>query len=232
MKRTALLLPVLISLFLASCKVEEPVLPTVDGIAANNTGTSTDGTYQPFTAGSYWHYKDPTGIDPEVSTYTATATTKVFGGKTFHLFKAQAGNSAPNDIYYGYNNHIYSVYTADADLGFEYDLPYLDDRADVNYSWNTVFSPPASATGGVTLNFRVVSTIKEKGITKTNGGKTFTDVIHTQVQLQVQAGGSYTTTKTSDFYIAKNVGLITIVYTSSGLPDIHGVTELFEYSIK
>ena len=76
----------------------------------------------------------------------------------------------------------------------------------------------------------MVNTIKEKNTTKVVNGKTFTNVIHTQVDLQYDLGGGFQSVAVYDIYLAKGVGMIESDTSIQGSP--YDVSTLTSYSIK
>lgn len=116
-----------------------------------------------------------------------------------------------NDIYLSISNSPPSVYDLD---------PYLKDNFQIGKTWETPLYGNNISVG------RIV----EKDIKRTVNGKSFTDVIHTQLLSQYpEAGVTFKTFQTTDYYIAKGVGLIEVNNTT---PDGPEITLLKEYSIK
>ena len=102
-----------------------------------------------------------------------------------------------------------------------------NDSKAVGDTWTTTPTDNGTISG---FPARTVNTIKEKGITKVVNGKTFTDVIHTQVDLQYNLGSGFTSTALYDFYLAKGVGMIETDTSVSG--NIYEKETITDYSIK
>lgn len=100
---------------------------------------------------------------------------------------------------------------------------YFKDDLQVGQTWENT---------GVTYGYpiKIVGKIIEKGINRTVSGKQYTNVVHSQLNItQSVSGGPYVDFQTSDFYIAKGIGLIEIRNVSTRGSDY---SELTEYSIK
>jgi hypothetical protein len=184
------------------------------------------GAYLPLTEGSFWKYNYISdGGTTDTLTVKMTGGTTGFDSKTY--YNAQSTYKQGTSLGYFYaGNHLYTTRTADAGFG-SIELQLLNDTASVGYTWTTF--PTADGTLGGSPA-RTINTIKEKGITRTLNGKTFTDVIHTQVQLQYNNGSGFGTAVTYDFYLAKGIGPIE---NDSNTEDVlHETETIFDYSIK
>jgi hypothetical protein len=215
MKKNILTLIAILSIF-SACKK--------DSNNNNNPGNNT-GDYQPLTTGSVWTYETEyygigNSVDKETSVNTITGVTKVFDGKKYSEINVVSEGDEEKQ-YLGINNHVYSSRTQDGDDVTE--LPYFDDTKAPGESFITTLS-----TGEV--DARIKTTVAEKGISKVIAGKTYNNVVHTVSEVQFKNGANYTTTATTDFYIAKGVGLIAI-YAKAGTNNILK-SELKSYVIK
>jgi len=174
----------------------------------NPGGGDTNGDYQPVTKGTNWTYETEyygleNSVDKETSVNTITGETKTIDGKKFYEVKMISEGDEETE-YIGINNHVYSTLTFDGEDSFE--LPYFIDNKAVNESVVT----PLTAQEGFELQLK--TTITEKGISKAILGKTYTNVVHTVTETQAKQTGAanFTTTSTTDTYLAKGVGVIAI----------------------
>jgi hypothetical protein len=214
-----------ISLFFAACIKEKSLEPNYN---SNNNG-STDGTYQPMSANSYWKYRQ-SGTFTGESTLTATGKKKTVNGIDYYIFNGSGVGGG--EALFGIKDHNYyqlAQGVAPNGASFDINFLYLNDTASVGYTWQH----QAGQGNGFTAH--TPGTIVEKGITMTVEGKTYKDVIHTRMEIQydMPVFGSITFA-TYDYYIAKNIGVIKA--DSEGDPILTNnaktASNLFEYSIK
>jgi hypothetical protein len=184
------------------------------------------GEYLPLTDGSTWKYNYVSdGGTTDTLIVKMTGGTTLIDGKTYYnAASTYRQGTSPGYFYAG--NHLYATRTADQGFG-SIELQLLNDTASVGYQWLTI--PTADGTLGGTP-VRTINTIKEKNITRTLNGKTFTNVIHTQVQLQYNNGSGFGTAVTYDFYLAKGIGLIE--NDANTVDILHETETIFDYSIK
>ena len=92
------------------------------------------------------------------------------------------------------------------------DITFIKANLPVGGTWQDKLNNPAGQQ--VLYN----SKIAEKGITRTINGHTFTDVIHVYVEAGIDVPiVGFTVVTTTDYYFAKNIGLIeTIITDPSG----------------
>ncbi|AYL99174.1 hypothetical protein [Mucilaginibacter celer] len=199
MKKSLLTLTTIVALFFGACKKD-------DNKPNNNGGD----TYQPFSANSTWKYKNTNtfteGADIDTTTNTMSAETKKIGAKTYHVLNTLNSGDA-DKAYLGFDNHIYTTLQEDSESGETMELEYLNDNVAAGTSWSkdiTIGEGEGSAQG------RLKTTIAEKGISKVVLGKTYNNVIHSTIELQIKVGANYQTQLTQDFYIAKGIGAILI----------------------
>ncbi|RFZ91984.1 hypothetical protein D0C36_11085 [Mucilaginibacter conchicola] len=197
MKKHILTLIAVISIF-SACKKD----------SNNPGGGNTNGDYQPVTKGSNWTYETEyygieNSTDKETATNTITGVTKTFDGKKYYEVKVVSEGDEETQ-YIGINNHVYTTLTIDGEDTFE--LPYFIDNKSVNES---VITSLANQEG---FQLQLKTTITEKGISKAILGKTYTNVVHTVTETQAKQTGAanFTTTSTTDTYVAKGVGVIAI----------------------
>ena len=184
------------------------------------------GEYLPLTDGSTWKYNYASdGGTTDTLIIKMTGGTTVINNKTYYNAASTFRQGTSLGYFYS-GNHFYVTRTADGGFG-SVELQLLNDTASVGYQWITI--PTENGTLGGTP-VRTINTIKEKNINRTLNGKTFTNVIHTQVELQYNNGSGFGTTVTYDFYLAKGIGLIE---SDSNTEDIlHETETLFDYSVK
>jgi hypothetical protein len=223
MKNKFLTLIAISALFFTACKTES-VTPT-DG--------AEKGDYQSFTSGSAWTYRTTTHIpgtngqnDVETSVITMTSGIYYMDNKIFHKATSVTDND-PNKVpvYYGLNDNVYSMREVDETTGEQFTLPYLNADLAAGANWTTIASIPGSAT-----QVQLKTTIIDKAIIKTVLGKTYPNVIHSQVDVQYKINNVFQTTLTYDFYVAKSVGMIGI-YIKTPAAEL-AATELVSSSIK
>lgn len=217
----------ILALMITSCQKE-----VSEEIPTNNPGSNSD-TYQPLTAGSSWKYKQ-TGIFAAEYTIIVTSNKKTMDGIDYVELTGNGGAATNGSSWYGIKGNNYYLRSAGTspNTGAPYDLTqlYCNDKEAAGYTWDF--------TGGHGNGFtaKLPGKIIEKGITITVQGKTYTDVIHTQIHLTYDMpqpigniGAIF-----YDYYMAKGVGIVKIV--SEGDPDFglsfSSVAELVEYNIK
>ena len=185
-----------------------------------------EGEYLPLTDGSTWkyNYASDGGTTDTLIVKMTGGTTQINGRAYYNASSTYRQGTSPGYFYAG--NHFYVTRTADEGSG-SIELQLLNDTASVGYQWITI-PTDNGLLGGTPV--QTINTIKEKNITRTLNGKTFTNVIHTQVQLQYNNGSGFGTTVTYDFYLAKGIGLIE---NDANTEDIlHETETLFDYSVK
>ncbi|WP_147238751.1 hypothetical protein [Mucilaginibacter hurinus] len=217
MKKSILILTAITTLFLGACKKDKD----------NKPGGG--DTYQPFTKNSVWKYRNTIKVlgntITDTTTNTMTDTVKTFNGKKFYVVTS-ADNSDTSSTYIGLNNNVYSTYIEAGDEGV-LEIAYLNDTKAVGESWETTATMEIE---GEEVEAKIKTTIVEKGISKTILDKAYNNVIHTKVELQVKLGENFQTLSTSEYFVAKNVGIIGN-YVKQGGVEV-SKSELFNYTIK
>lgn len=87
---------------------------------------------------------------------------------------------------------------------FDLTFHYLNDTASVGYSWQY----KAGQGNGFTAHIK--TTIKERGISMIVEGKTYTNVIHTELVLSYDLFGIILDFGSYDYYVSKGVGIIKV----------------------
>jgi hypothetical protein len=208
-----LALPFLVTLH--SCK---KMVDTTDVISG--------GDYQPLTANSTWTYQDiGTGY---TTTTTMGAAVDINGARYYAAASTSTGYSGTQTGYYKVANHFYSIRSTTLSANILVDMVYLNDALPVGGTWTSKLSDNGSLNG---VPAQTIGKIIEIGITKTVSGKTFTNVIHSQLYLQYDLGSGFETWTTYDFYVAKNIG---VIQTDANIPFANLTTssKLLSYSIK
>lgn len=227
MKKVLLGLVVLTALA-TSCKKEKSTEPNLPG-----SGADGGGNYQPKSKNSYWKYKTTGSLNYE-ATNTSTGQARTVNGITGIVYTststAQAGTT---EGVFGIKDHnYYMIQKGDLpNSGATFDLSfrYLNDTASIGYAWRH----DAGQANGIQAIFE--GRIVEKGITVTVEGKTFKDVIHSEVELLYNMPGMGEVSFTIyDFYVAKNVGIVQIITTGDPLlmQGLKTSTNLIDYHIK
>ena len=198
-------------------------------------GGTTPGqdTYMPVSKNSYWKYK-LTGIFPGETTLTCTGTSRTVNGLSCIVFTSTS-TSTPGTAegFFAIKDHNYYTIqkgvSPNTGAAFDINFLYLNDTASVGYNWNY----KAGQGNGYTAYLD--GTIMEKGITMTVEGKTYKDVIHTEIELQYDIPMvGILTFATYDYYVAKNVGIIKLDSEGNPVlsPGTQSFMDLIEYSVK
>jgi hypothetical protein len=217
MKRNLLVILAVLTLFYVSCKKD----------SANTTPSSAD-SYFPVTPGSTWRYYDLVqGSNTDTITIKMTGGTSSFNNKTYYNAATMSTNSGAGTEYFYAANHSYAVRALNAYAGTTIELKLYNDTATVG---NSLLSIPTDNGLVDIIPARTINTVIAKNLTRTINGKTFTDVIHTEVDFQYDYSGGYQTGFLYDFYLAKGIGMI-----ESQLTILGGTYEeevILDYSIK
>jgi hypothetical protein len=214
MKRGLLSVFVVLAFCFAECKKDSTTMPAGE-------------SYLPLTDGSSWVYSySSDGGSTDTLTLRMTGGTTVINSKTYYNISSTYKEGTSMGYFY-VGDHTYATRTIDGSTGSSIEIQLLNDTAPVGYSWTTI-PTESGQIGGVPA--RTVNTIMEKNITRTLHGKTFSNVIHTQVQLQYNFGSGYQTSVTYDFYLARGVGMIED--DANTLDTFYETETLFDYTIK
>lgn len=199
------LIPALLMFIVLGCQQEiDPNIITDPNPGNGNGNGNPAETYQPLKTGSWWKFKD--SATGNITTMTATAVTKTFNNIVYKALVSGASNTdtvyqaAPTPNYY------YSAKGASPNSGAPYDITfhYLNDTASVGYNWQST----AGQGNGFTALTK--TTIMEKGISVTVQGQTYTNVIHTQLELSYNIFGIITPFAIYDYYLSKGVGIVRV----------------------
>jgi hypothetical protein len=214
MKRGLLLLLIATCICILGCKKDKIEAPSLND-------------YLPLTDGSVWKYSyGSDGGHTDTLTITMTGGTTKINGKTYYNVTSTYKEGFSLGYFYA-GNHFYATRTAAVGSNAAMEFQLLNDTASVGYHWVT--RPTDDGKVGDTPA-QTVSTIMEKGISRSINGRTFNDVIHTKVEVQYDYGTGFQTFVTYDFYLAKGVGLIES--DSNTLDSFFEKETLFDYTIK
>jgi hypothetical protein len=190
-------------------------------------GASTSDSYFPVTSGSTWTYKEEIAGATSSTVIKMTGNTKTFNGKSY--YEATSSSTVKgNQLGYFYTaNHDFAILQAIPGYGINIEIHLGNDTKVAGYNWTT--SPTAN---GLVNGFpaQMINTIKEKGITWVVNGKTFTNVMHTQADLQYDLGSGFMSYSVYDFYLAKGVGMIESDTGISGA--IYDKETILSYNVK
>ncbi|WP_295794769.1 hypothetical protein [Mucilaginibacter sp.] len=190
-------------------------------------GASTSDSYFPVTSGSTWTYKEEIAGATSSTVIKMTGNTKTFNGKSY--YEATSSSTVKgNTLGYFYTaNHDFAILQTIPNYGINIEIRLGNDTKAAGYSWTT--SPTAD---GYVNGFpaQMINTIKEKGITWVVNGKTFTNVMHTQADLQYDLGSGFMSYSVYDFYLAKGVGMIESDTGISG--SIYDKETILSYNVK
>lgn len=190
-------------------------------------GASTSDSYFPVTTGSTWTYKEEIAGATSSTVIKMTGNTKTFNGKSY--YEATSSSTVKgNTLGYFYTaNHDFAILQTIPNYGIDIEIHLGNDTKAAGYSWTT--SPTAD---GYVNGFpaQMINTIKEKGISWVVNGKTFNNVMHTQVDLQYDLGSGFMSYSVYDFYLAKGVGMIESDTGISG--SIYDKETILSYNVK
>lgn len=173
----------------------------------NDPKPASSNSYFPVTSGSTWNYDDKVG-NAASSTLIITMTGQTATINSKKYYTATSTSSATNTTTTGYyyaTDHSFAIRATNAKAAVTIELQLGNDSLAVGTTWTTTPTDNGTISG---FAARTINTVKEKGITKVVNGKTYTDVLHTQVDLQYNLGLGFTSTAIYDFYLAKGVGMI------------------------
>lgn len=192
-----------------------------------NGAPPSSNSYMPVTAGSTWTYffneqnttdtlivkmTGATSTQDGKIYYNATTTSKKFGGSTLYFYQA---------------NHVFITRNLNAYANATLELQLYNDTATVNHPWVYLPTDDGKVNG---VPARAISTIEQKGETKLFAGKTFTDVVHVEVDIQYDLGSGYQTVLKYDYYLAKGIGILG--YNLTALNQFVELEGILDYNVK
>lgn len=245
MKRLANIIAVIgvMTTMLSACKLDKPDFTDPNAFKSANSSSgsgsnsgsgsvtptgSQSNTYMPVTKDTYWKYAS-TGLISDTTTNTITGSTTTFNNKVYYNESSVSQHYKTTSYGYLYSgNHIYSMKSTTFTGTATVEFLYLNDTTSIGHSWTTSITDDGTLNG---VPAQLIGTMMEKGISKTLYNKTFTNVIHTQLNLQYDMGlgAGFESYALYDFYIAKGIGIIEIDSSVIGLTS---TLVLYDYSIK
>jgi hypothetical protein len=173
-------------------------------------------SYLPETYGSTWRYRDsiyhdnadsttPNGIKIDTLSLTINGNTTDFNGLICYNAVMSSVKNGPGMVYFHAQQHNLGLIESAPPFGLT-DFDLLVDNAAVGFTWMSIPTQNRLLNG---YPVKSINTIKEKNITKVVGGITFTQVVHTTANFQVNVDGrGFRNIAYYDIYLAKNIGLI------------------------
>ncbi|BAU52504.1 hypothetical protein [Mucilaginibacter gotjawali] len=196
MKKTFTLILAVAVIFISSCKKDSK---------NNPASSSTNNDYFPLTSNSAWKYLVTGAGGSDTLTVKLTGSATVIDGKTYYNTNSMYQKMGTSVGYFFRQNHLYGSNSSNATAGLTIEFEFLNDTAAAGHSWISL----PTVNGLVnSVPARTVNTIREVNISKTVGGKIFTNVIHAEVDLQYNYGRGYESSAVYEFYFAKGVGMI------------------------
>jgi hypothetical protein len=230
MKKINFLFVVITALFtLNSCNIE-PIDPSlsseVDNGGNSSGGGTSSGDYWPAAINNEWHLERNGTALPVMK----MVSTEVISGKTYYKFAPQSGSGSTSSgtvtISLNKDSGIYKLKTDDITIsagglngmqtGYEYVV--LNDDLAVGGSWNGSYSQTTTYTGfpGITINTTYSGVVLEKNVSAIVDGETYPDVIKVKVTQISSLAGAPSTSAVTEYWYAKNVGIIKSITVSGG----------------
>lgn len=186
--------------------------------------TNSGANFSPLTQGSTWTYQSSTG-----SSFTLTATSRdtAIGGKNYRVLS----NTAGSNLYLAKEGDNYYRFGSIAELNLQaVEELYLKAGEAVNATWGAPISFTVPGVP-VPLTANLTYTIKEKGATRTAGGKSYNNVTHVRMDISITGLGNI---GGGDFYYAEGVGMVenAILVNVPGQATINQTQTLTAYAIK
>jgi hypothetical protein len=218
MKRYLLIIMGITAICYTSCKKET---------TPNNGAPSSADSYMPVTSGSVWTYGIYTKYSSDTVTVKMNTANVVLNGKTYYTANATPNHGGAYGIYFYEKDHVFAIRSFNNYANAVLELQLYNDTATINNSW---ISSPTDSGKIDNSPVRTISTIMQKGITKVFSGKTYTNVVQVQVDIQYDLGGGYQDTDIYVYYLCKGIGILG--YTSTFLGESTEDESIISYSIK
>jgi hypothetical protein len=114
-------------------------------------------------------------------------------------------NNAVSTAYYYAGQHVFALLETTPPAGLLV-LNLMVDTASIGHVW---INPPTLTTFLNGSPCQAINTVSQKNLTRTVNGVTFTNVVHTTTDLQINIKGEgFQNVANFDFYLAPGVGLI------------------------
>ena len=198
-------------------------------------------SFFPETYGSTWKYRDSIfgeatdvapvyGVVIDTISFTINGNTSDLNSLRCYDATEISRVNGPGKAYYYVNGPVFALLESSAPYGL-IALQVVTENQPRGYTWT---SSPICTPYGISLfqndNVQTVNTITETNITKVVNGKTYTNVTHTAINLQINTNGfGFKNVANYDVYLAKGVGMIekdAFVYG-----DLNSVETLIDYSV-
>jgi hypothetical protein len=232
MNKNLLVFLCLLAIGYVGCKTTNPYIPPPPAPA---------DSFFPETYGSTWRYRDsifgePTDVAPIYGVMIDTVSFTI-NGNTSDLNSLRCYDATeisrlngPGTAFYYVNGHVFALLESITPYGL-INLQVITENQPVGYTWT---SSPICTPFGISLfhtdPVQTVNTIKETNISKVVDGKTYTNVTHTAINLQVNVNNfGFKNVANFDIYLAKGIGMIekdAFVYG-----DVNSVETIIDYSI-
>ncbi|QHS54472.1 hypothetical protein GWR56_02535 [Mucilaginibacter sp. 14171R-50] len=226
MKKYLLVLFPAILLLVSSCK-KDPIDFTGYEANGNSETDKFANSYMPTSKGTSWTYvSDPgNGVKTNSEIHMTGVITPLDGVNYFEVKSTTTGR-AEETAYYYVDDHNYKIKGATIESGTVVEFHYLDASLPADGEWTAKMSPNGYING---VPARTKGKIIEKDVTKVVLGKTYKNVVHTQIIIQYDLGAGFEDFGTYDYYLAKGVGL---VETDTNFFGLVATSKLLSYSIK
>ena len=229
MKRNLLLAFSAFVILISACKKDAPDFTGYDPTGViDQPGNQFNESYLPSSKGTYWKYQVTTGAKIDTNVITLTGEKTTMNGRTYLNIVGKANNMPEQPGYYYAGDHIYTL-TATSAGGYTLEFLYLNDTTKIGNTWIGKLTPTGTVNG---VPARLTGKMIEKNITKVVLGKTFTNVTHTELNIEYDFldGSGFKSYGKYDYYIAKGVGMIQI--DSEVYGGITSSQKIFDYGIK
>lgn len=216
--RYLLIIMVIATFCYTSCKKET---------TPNNGAPPSANSFMPVTSGSVWTYGIYTKYSSDTVTVKMNTANVVLNGKSYYTANVTPKHGGAYGIYFYEKDHVFAIRSFNNYANAVLELQLYNDTATINNSWIS-----SSTDDGKIDNspVRAVTTITQKGITKIFSGKTYTNVVQVQVDIQYDLGGGYQDTDSYIYYLCKGVGILG--YTSTFLGESTEDESIISYSVK
>lgn len=231
----------LVSVLFFSCQVE-PLDPALASTINNGSnGSSNVSDYWPAAVDNTWNYNQ----NSVAQSPSKILSTEVINGATYYNFSnvlGQSSSAAANvSLQLRKNNGDYFIRMPSFTVNYGGGLSaqsttaeflMFKDYLDVNQTWTSNYSQTFTynmpAIPATTTNVVLQGTMLEKNVSLTVSGVSYSNVIKFKVvQTATIQGQATSTTTTSNYWFAKNVGCIKAISQSTGTADT--TTELTSY---
>jgi hypothetical protein len=231
-KKKLLVFLYFLAISFAGCKTTDPYAPPPPAPA---------DSFFPETYGSTWKYRDsvygePTDVAPIYGVRIDTISFTINGNTTdINSIKCYDATEVSivygtTTAYYNVNGHVFALLESSPPYGL-LDLQVITDNAPAGYTWlSSPLCTPYGVSPFLANAVQTVNAIKETNINKVVNGKTFTNVVHTAINLQMNVNGfGFKNIANYDIYLAKGIGMIekdAFVYG-----DLNSVETIIDYTI-